>query len=567
MHGLLWLERACSYNECMASVHSTVESVSGGDFCFQVPGSVYSPEEFKSDERLMIDTASQFMRGEVMPVLERLDKQEDGLMPGLIKKACDLGLGGPDTPEKFGGLGLSKCLATRILEMLSLNGSFSTTIGVHQGVGQTPIVMFGTEIQKEKYLPPLTSGEYMAAYALSEPNSGSDALSATTKAMKDSNGNWILNGTKMWISNAKWAGSFITFAKIDGEKFTAFLVERDFPGVSISREEHKMGLKGSSTARLILENAVVPSENVLYHEGQGHKVAFNGLNIGRCKLAGMALGQARESISVGTKYAKDRKQFNRPISEFGLIRDKISKSAALFFAAESMLYRTAHLIDLAFEKFVIGENLIEENRAAAEEFQIECSMVKVFATETLCLCVDEALQIHGGYGFTEEFPIARMYRDARVMRIYEGTNEINRAFIFDRIVKRGLVEKIVGVDAENEVQKFFIEGVKIASGADSKARDFQQILACASDLAIAHYAVQSSDARAKRLVDTGHAYSSFAKDAAAAYEAHATVWAAARLAELKSRCGVGGSIELIPGSFAVGDKLTDTIFETDSYPL
>lgn len=515
----------------------------------------------------MVDSASQFMKGEVMPVLERLDKQEDGLMMDLVRKACDLGLGGPDTPEKYGGLGLSKCLATRILEMLSLNGSFSTTIGVHQGIGQSPIVMFGTEAQKEKYLPPLTSGKYMAAYALSEPNSGTDALSASAKAVRDSDGNWRLNGTKMWISNAKWAGSFVAFAKIDGERFTAFLVERDMPGVSISREEHKMGLKGSSTARLVLEDAIVPMENVLYHEGQGHKVAFNGLNIGRCKLAGMALGQARECIAVGTKYAKDRKQFGRPIADFGLIRDKIARSAASFFAAESMLYRTAHLIDTAFERFVIGKDLFEENRIAAEEFQIECSMVKVFATEALALCVDEALQIHGGYGFTEEFPIARMYRDARVMRIYEGTNEINRAFVFDRIVKRGLLDSIASASAQSEIHRLFIEGAKVAATADSNSKDYQQIVACASDLAMAHYAVQSASQRAEQMAKADHVHAGFARAASRTYESMATGWAAGRLAELLSRCGKSKSISVPQVDFSHADAVTDAIYQSDSYPL
>lgn len=563
----MWLVAIGPYNGGMASVHPGIEASYGGDFIFKSPVSVFSPELFSSDERLMVDTATQFMRGEVMPVLDRLEKQEDGLMMDIVRKACDLGLGGPDTPEKYGGLGLSKCLATRILEMLSLNGSFSTTIGVHQGIGQAPIAMFGTEAQKEKYLPPLTSGVYMAAYALSEPNSGSDALSATAKAVRDTDGNWRLNGTKMWISNAKWAGSFITFAKIDGDKFTAFIVERNMPGVSISREEHKMGLKGSSTARLVMEDAIIPSENILYLEGQGHKVAFNGLNIGRCKLAGMALGQARESIAVGVKYAKDRKQFGQPIAEFGLVRDKIARSAAHFFAAESTLYRTAHLIDSAFDRIVTGVNLVEENRIAAEEFQIECSMVKVLATETLALCVDEALQIHGGYGFTEEFPIARMYRDARVMRIYEGTNEINRAFIFDRIIKRGLLDSIESATPQTDLHEFFIDASKIASKIDPKVKDYQQIVACASDLAMAHFAVQSATARANQMVDSGHSHAAFALAAGKTYASIATNWGAGRYAELLSRCGQSRSIALPPSDFSQSDEITDAIYQFESYPL
>lgn len=404
----------------------------GGSFYSETPSRVFTPEQFVGDERLMIETAEQFSRKEVLPLVERLDHQEEGLMPDLIHKAGELGLCGVDTPEAYGGLGLGKNLAARILEFMSLNGSFSVTYGITSGISQVGLVLFGSEAQKNQYLPKLASGESIGAYALSEPNSGSDALSATTRADLR-NGKWVLNGTKMWISNAKWADLFLVMAKIDGEQFSAFLVERGAPGVTVAREEHKMGLKGSSTARLVLENAEIPEENLLYLPGKGHHVAFNALNIGRFKLASMSIGPARDAIGLAAAYAQDRKQFGQPISSFGLIQRKFAMMAALFFVAESMIYRTGAMIDEAFARH---GGTIDGNRKAAEEYAIECSACKIFATEAEAWIVDEALQVYGGYGFTEEFPIARHYRDARVSRIYEGTNEINRIFIGSRMLAR-----------------------------------------------------------------------------------------------------------------------------------
>jgi alkylation response protein AidB-like acyl-CoA dehydrogenase len=404
----------------------------GCAFVAQTPDAIFTPEQFGGDESLMIETAEQFSRKEVLPLLERLDQQEDGLMPGLIRKAGELGLCGVDSPDAYGGLGLGKNLAARILEFMSLNGSFSVTYGITSGISQVGLSLFGTEAQKARYLPALTSGEWIGAYALSEPNSGSDALSATTRAERRGD-KFVLNGTKMWISNAKWANLFLVMAKIDGDKFSAFLVERDFPGVSVSREEHKMGLKGSSTARLVLEDAEVPVENLLHSEGQGHHVAFNALNIGRFKLASMSIGPCRDAIAIAATYAQDRKQFGQPIASFGLIQKKFVQMAAWFYVAESMIYRTGAMIDAAFDAF---GGTVDGNRKAAEEYAVECSACKVMATEVEGLIVDEALQVYGGYGFTEEFPIARHYRDARVSRIYEGTNEINRLFIADRLRRR-----------------------------------------------------------------------------------------------------------------------------------
>jgi len=467
----------------------------GCAFFSETPADVFTPEQFVEDEALMILTAELFTRNEVMPHLERLDKQEEGLMPGLIRQAGELGLCGVDTSDAFGGLGLSKTIAARILEFMSLNGSFSVTYGITSGISQVGLSLFGTEGQKHHYLPRLASGEWIGAYALSEPNSGSDALSATTRADKVGD-KYILNGTKMWISNAKWADLFLVMAKVDGDKFSAFLVERGFPGVSVSREEHKMGLKGSSTARLVLENAEVPAENLLHQVGLGHHVAFNALNIGRFKLAAMSIGPARDAIGLAAAYALDRKQFGQPISSFGLIQKKFAMMAAWFYAAESMIYRTGALIDAAFDEW---GGTVDGNRKAAEEFAVECSACKVFATEAESLIIDEAMQVYGGYGFTEEFPIARHYRDSRVSRIYEGTNEINRLFIGDRLARRVREGKVSGVAVGDSFLSV------LAGKALAIAPKDQIGIGALSDLVLLSYAEQSTRIRAAKSKGHGEA--------------------------------------------------------------
>jgi len=461
----------------------------GCAFLAETPSQIFSAEQFAGDEALMISTAEQFSRREVLPIVERLDHQEDGLMPGLIHKAGELGLCGVDTPEAYGGLGLSKNLAARILEFMSLNGSVSVTYGITSGISQVGLALFGNEKQKNKYLPLLATGEWIGAYALSEPNSGSDALSATTRADRVGN-KYVLNGAKMWISNAKWADLFLVLAKVDGERFSAFLVEKDFPGVSVSREEYKMGLKGSSTARLILENAEIPVENLLHQEGLGHHVAFNALNIGRFKLASMSIGLARDAIGLAANYALDRKQFGQPISSFGLIQKKFALMATWFYAAESMIYRTGALIDSAFES---TGGSIEGNRKAAEEYSIECSACKVFSTEAESLIIDEALQCYGGYGFTEEFPIARHYRDARVSRIYEGTNEINRLFIADRLMRRVKEGRVSGI----AIGDSFLS--ELAGKAIELAPRDQIGIGALSDVLLLTYAEQSARLRAQQV--------------------------------------------------------------------
>lgn len=468
----------------MKDMSTEIAQPAGCQFFTETPNTIFSPEKFGADETLMISAAEDFSRKEVVPLAERLDAQEEGLMPELIRKAGELGLCGVDSPDAFGGLGLGKNLAARILEFMSLNASFSVTYGITSGISQVGINLFGNDDQKAKYLPLLTSGEWIGAYALSEPNSGSDALSATTRA-DFKNGKWVLNGTKMWISNAKWANFFLVMAKIEGEKFSAFLVEKDHPGVSISKEEHKMGLKGSSTARLVLEDAQIPEENLLYEPGLGHHVAFNALNIGRFKLASMSIGPARLAMGYAAQYVQDRKQFGQPIANFGLIQKKFAMMAAWFYAAETVTYRTGALIDGAFDQW--GGN-IAGNRKAAEEYAIECSASKVLATELESMIVDEALQCYGGYGFTEEFPVARIYRDARVSRIYEGTNEINRIFLADRLRKK------LGADIAGAGDSFIST---LATDALKSAGSDQIAVGACSDLVMLAYAEQSVRLRSR----------------------------------------------------------------------
>ncbi|MDX2064117.1 MAG: acyl-CoA dehydrogenase family protein [Fimbriimonadaceae bacterium] len=427
---------------------------------------MFFPENFDGDARLMIETAEQFSRNEVLPHAEAIDAQAPGLMPQLIRKAGDLGLCGIDTAEAYGGLGLSKNLAARMLEFLSLNGSYSVTYGITSGISQVGLSLFGTEDQKSRWLPKLAAGEHIGAYCLSEPNSGSDALSATTRA-NPVEGGYRLSGTKMWISNAQWADVFLVMAKVNGEHFTAFLVPRTADGLVVEREEHKMGLKGSSTARVTLNDVFVPEADVLHEVGKGHQVAFNALNIGRFKLASMSIGPARYAIEVAAQYAQDRRQFGQPIANFGLIREKFARMAALFFAAESAIYRVGAQIDSAFEEF---GGTVEGNRKAAERYAIECALVKVFSTEAEAEIVDEAVQVYGGYGFTEEFPVARIYRDARVSRIYEGTNEINRIFIANRLAKAGLAAEFPtqteqGAVADLAIYQFVEDAVRARAAA------------------------------------------------------------------------------------------------------
>lgn len=475
------------YTPHPVEAQSTYQAEPGCSFFSRTPATVFAPEAFLADELLMVESAMQFSKGEVLPLAERLDRQEEGLMPSLVRKAGELGYCGVDTPEQYGGLGQSKALATRILEFLSLDPSFSVTLGVTSGIAQLGLTLFGSDSQKAEHLPALAGGEKIGAYCLSEPNSGTDALGLETKAVRDGD-DWLLTGSKMWISNAKWAETFLVLAKVDGEHVTAFVVGRDAPGLSVAREEHKLGLKGSSTARVELDSARVPGKDLVYEIGKGHHVALNALNIGRLKLAAMSIGPVRAALFHGAGYAQERKQFGQSISNFGLVRKKFADAAAWFYAAESGIYRTCGLVDGAF---AAADGTIAGNRAAAEEYAVECSACKVLATEAEARAIDEMLQVFGGFGFTEEFPLARLYRDARVSRIYEGTNEINRAFIADRL-KRRIAS---GQCPQGATQDSFIG--ELASRALGQLGDHQEQIGAMSDILLLQFAEQSARVRSQ----------------------------------------------------------------------
>ena len=424
----------------------------GGEFLITTsePEDVFTPEDFTEEHQLIAQTAQQFVEQELLPRSEQIEEQDLELTVELLRKAAELDLLAIDVPEKYEGLGLDKPSSTIVSEKLSQMGSFAVSYGAHCGIGTLPIVYFGTEEQKEKYLPQLAKGELLAAYALTEASSGSDALAAKSTAVRSEDGKtWILNGEKMWITNAGFADLFIVFAKIDGKDFSAFIVERNFEGVKIGVEEKKMGIKGSSTRALALEDACVPVENLLGERGKGHKIALNILNIGRFKLGAGCVGAAKTAISDCLGYALERQQFGRPIAEFGAIQEKLAEMAIRTWIGDSMSYRTVGLIEARLQEVDVDNP--EEALKAIEQYAVECSIVKVWGTEMLDFVVDEAVQIYGGNGYSQEYPVERYYRDSRINRIFEGTNEINRLLITGMLLRRSMKGELALMPATERI--------------------------------------------------------------------------------------------------------------------
>ncbi|WP_010175364.1 acyl-CoA dehydrogenase family protein [Bacillus coahuilensis] len=422
--------------------NETQKLVKGGSFLIEdvTYDQVFTPEDYTDEHKMIAKTTEDYVVKEVLPVVENLENHEFEHSVRLLKEAGELGLLGADVPEEFGGIGLDKVSSALIAEKMSRAGGFSITHGAHVGIGSLPIVLFGNDNQKNNYLPALATGEKLAAYALTEPGSGSDALGAKTTAKLNAEGtHYVLNGEKQWITNAGFADVFVVYAKIDGEQFSAFIVEREFPGVSVGPEEKKMGIKSSSTRTLILEDAEVPVENLLGDAGKGHVIAFNILNIGRYKLGVGAVGATKRALEVTAEYTNQRQQFKTPISSFNLTKEKLSTMAAKLYASESSVYRTVGLFEERMSRLTDEE--VRDGKEVAKsiaEYAIECSLNKFFATEVLDYVVDEGVQLHGGYGFMQEYEIERMYRDSRINRIFEGTNEINRLLVPGTFLRKAM---------------------------------------------------------------------------------------------------------------------------------
>lgn len=505
--------------------------IRGGEFLLaETPcDEVFTPEDFNSEQKEMAETAERFVDDEVAPKGDELEKINPELMKELMKKCGDLGLLMMDAPEDFGGLELDKATVMLVTEKMGPAGSFAAVFGAHSGLGTLPLVYYGSPEQKKRYLGKIINGEWIGAYALTEPEAGSDAMGGTGWArLSDDGKHYILNGTKQFITNAGYASLIVVFAKVDKEKFTAFLVEPGFPGVTIGPEESKLGLKGSSTTQVILDNAEVAVENVLGEIGKGHKIAFNILNMGRFKLAATVTGVSKKAFAEAATYAAARKQFGKPIGQFGAIREKLADMAADIYASESIVYRLAGDVDHRIETLDrTAEDYYVQHQKAIQEYASECGIAKVFATDTLAKVVDETLQIHGGYGFVTEYPAERMYRDERINRIWEGTNEINRMLIPGMILKKAMkgelplqAEAMKAFESLMEPsfeeideslpyarEKALIVSLKkiflILAGAAyqkfmEKLADEQEVLMAAADIAINIYALESAVLRGEK---------------------------------------------------------------------
>jgi alkylation response protein AidB-like acyl-CoA dehydrogenase len=518
----------------MATTAVPKTKILGGSFLLEErqTADVFTPEDFSEQQQMIGQTTEEFAVNEILPQAEKIEHKDYSVSRDLLKKAGDLGLSGVEIPEAYGGLEMDKVTAAIIADHMAKYAGFATTWGAHSGIGMLPIVYFGTEEQKKKYLPKLATGETVGAYALSEATSGSDALNCRARAVLSPDGkHYVLNGEKMWITNAGFADLFTVFAKIDGEKFSAFLVEKTFPGISIGAEEHKMGIRGSSTCPVILNDCKVPAENLLGEIGKGHVIAFNILNVGRFKLGAMCVGGARVSIESAVAYAKQRKAFGKTIGDFGLVREKIANMATLIYVGESLVYRTVGMMDtLLSEIDSASPDAAKDRRKAIEEYAVECSILKVWGSEMIDYVVDESLQIFAGYGFVEEYPAERAYRDARINRIFEGTNEINRLIITGFLLKRAMsgqlalmpaIKKLmdevlsgpsVGEEIEgplSEERKLVAQakklGLFIAGSATQKymmaIQDQQEVMGAIADMTIEIYAMESAVLRAQKIVE------------------------------------------------------------------
>jgi butyryl-CoA dehydrogenase len=518
----------------LASTALPIAAAAGGSFLLEsrTPGEVFTLEDLNEEQFQIAATAARFAREEILPRVAAIEAKEPGLIPALIRKAGELGFTAVDIPEEYGGLGMDKIASTLITDYIAVLASFSTAFGSHTGISTLPLVWYGTEEQKRRYLPRLGSGEWIGGYALSEASSGSDAMNIRTRATLSADGSYYtLNGEKMWTTNAATANLFTIFAKIDGERFSAFLVERETPGLSVGAEEHKLGIRGSSTCPIVLDGCKIPAANLLGEIGKGHHIAFNVLNVGRFKLGVACVGGGRQALNQMIQYAQERKAFGKSISEFGLIQRKISSSATKLFTAESMAYRTAGMIDARLAELSPEQgNDVRAVPRLIEEYAVEASIVKVYGSEMLAYVADELIATMGGYGFVEEYPAARIYRDARINRIFEGTNEINRLIITGWLMKRAMsgrlplmpaIKKLMdeamqppsfaSASATNEAlareaavlaatQKMALFAAGVASQRFmTELQEQQEVMADLADMIAQVYALESALLRAKKL--------------------------------------------------------------------
>jgi len=555
---------------------SPVRRAKGGGFLIaaSAPRDVFTLEDLSEEQRQIAKTANEFVTNEVLPAMGEIEAKNFAVTKGLLRKAGELGLLSVDVPETYGGMGMDKVTSAVVADSISKLASFSVAFGAHVGIGTLPIVWYGTEAQKRKYLPKLATGEWIAAYALSEATSGSDALNCRTHAVLSEDGShYVLNGEKMWITNSGFADLFIVFAKSDGEKLSVFLVERNTPGFSVGAEEHKLGIHGSSTCPLILADCRVPLENLLGEAGKGHHIAFNALNIGRFKLGAACTGGARQILQDAIQYAKERKAFGKTIAEFGLIQEKLAECAAGVYAGESIVYRTIGMIDAALADLdQSAGGAVREIEKRIEEYAVECSIVKVWVTEMLQVVADHDVQIHGGYGYVEEYPAERAYRDARINPIFEGTNEINRLIITGWLMKRAmkgelpllaaikqLMDEIISPSLTLEERegplageyKLLAQAKKLglfAAGAASQKyvqtlADQQEVMAAIANCVIEIYTMESCILRAEKLL------------AAKGESAAGAAIAMARFYAAKAMQTVDASARKVVAAVAEGDML------------